>query len=233
MPTLQLYDTLLRFPLFQCMGANELSQLVAGTRLDFVKLEAGSTLLRSGDRNSRLLMLTNGSLQAMTHAADKGYTVAEEIRPPFIVEPERLFGLHQMSATDYHALTDINLIAIDKAEVARLCERFMAFRLNMLNLLATKSQQLADRLWLPPAHDLSGRIARFVASRCITPYGRKEVRIFMERLADEMNDSRIDVSQALKAMRTAGLISTGRGKIVIEALERLTESALSRTPPTH
>lgn len=99
MPTLQLYDTLLRFPLFQGMGANELSQLVAGTRLDFVKLEAGSTLLRSGDRNSRLLMLTNGSLQAMTHAADKGYTVAEEIRPPFIVEPERLFGLHQMSAT--------------------------------------------------------------------------------------------------------------------------------------
>lgn len=150
MPALQLYDTLLRFTLFQGMGHDELEQLVAGTRLDFIKLPRAATLLHEGDPVGRLLLLTNGTLRAVTRSADRGYAVAEQIRPPFTIEPERIFGLHQASARTFEATTDANLIAIDKAEVAALCGRFMAFRLNMANMLATQTQRSADSLWLPP-----------------------------------------------------------------------------------
>ena len=148
MPALQLYDTLLRFTLFQGMGHDELEQLVAGTRLDFIKLPRAATLLHEGDPVGRLLLLTNGMLRAVTRSADRGYAVAEQIRPPFTIEPERIFGLHQASARTFEATTDANLIAIDKAEVAALCGRFMAFRLNMANMLATQTQRTADSLWL-------------------------------------------------------------------------------------
>ena len=43
----------------------------------------------------------------------------------------------------------------------------------------------------------------------------------MTRLASELNDSRLNVSQALNRLQTAGLLSLGRGKIDIPALERL------------
>ena len=45
----------------------------------------------------------------------------------------------------------------------------------------------------------------------------------MERLAAEVNDSRLDVSHALKSMRDAGLIEQGRGLITIPDIERLTD----------
>lgn len=226
MPALQLYDTLLRFTLFQGMGHDELEQLVAGTRLDFIKLPRAATLLHEGDPVGRLLLLTNGTLRAVTRSADRGYAVAEQIRPPFTIEPERIFGLHQASARTFEATTDANLIAIDKAEVAALCGRFMAFRLNMANMLATQTQRSADSLWLPPAADLAGRIVRFIAERCLTTRGPKEIHIMMERLAYEVNDSRLNVSRALRGLREAGMIKTTRGKITVDALERLTEAQL-------
>ena len=220
MPALQLYDTLLRFTLFQGMGHDELEQLVAGTRLDFIKLPRAATLLHEGDPVGRLLLLTNGTLRAVTRSADRGYAVAEQIRPPFTIEPERIFGLHQASARTFEATTDANLIAIDKAEVAALCGRFMAFRLNMANMLATQTQRTADSLWL------AGRIVRFIAERCLTARGPKEIHIMMERLAYEVNDSRLNVSRALRGLREAGMIKTTRGKITVDALERLAEAPL-------
>lgn len=223
MPTLKLFDTLTALPLFKGMGHDELSRLAGRTKFDFIKLQAGRMAVCCGQPTGRLLMLAGGRLQAKTYSADGAYCITEEIDAPYTIEPERLFGLHQAPASTFTALTDANLIAISKVEVARLCDEFIAFRLNLLNLLATEAQRRAERLWLAPPADLRSRIAGFVAARCLTPRGRKQVSILMERLAAEVNDSRLDVSHALKSMRDAGLIEQGRGQITIPDIERLTD----------
>ena len=223
MPTLKLFDTLTALPLFKGMGHDELSRLAGRTKFDFIKLQAGRMAVCCGQPTGRLLMLAGGRLQAKTYSADGAYCITEEIDAPYTIEPERLFGLHQASASTFTALTDANLIAISKVEVAHLCDEFIAFRLNLLNLLATEAQRRAERLWLAPPADLRGRIAGFVTARCLTPRGRKQVSILMERLAAEVNDSRLDVSHALKSMRDAGLIEQGRGLITIPDIERLTD----------
>ena len=223
MPTLKLFDTLTALPLFKGMGHDELSRLAGRTKFDFIKLQAGRMAVCCGQPTGRLLMLAGGRLQAKTYSADGAYCITEEIDAPYTIEPERLFGLRQAPASTFTALTDANLIAISKVEVARLCDEFIAFRLNLLNLLATEAQRRAERLWLAPPADLRGRIAGFVTARCLTPRGRKQVNILMERLATEVNDSRLDVSHALRAMRDAGLIEQGRGLITIPDIERLTD----------
>jgi Mn-dependent DtxR family transcriptional regulator len=43
----------------------------------------------------------------------------------------------------------------------------------------------------------------------------------MERLAEELNDSRLNVSKALNQMQRDGLIELHRGRVVIHQLERL------------
>lgn len=223
MPTLKLFDTLTALPLFKGMGHDELSRLAGRTKFDFIKLQAGRMAVCCGQPTGRLLMLAGGRLQAKTYSADGAYCITEEIDAPYTIEPERLFGLRQAPASTFTALADSSLIAISKVEVAHLCDEFIAFRLNLLNLLATEAQRRAERLWLAPPADLRGRIAGFVTARCLTPRGRKQVSILMERLAAEVNDSRLDVSHALRAMRDAGLIEQGRGQITIPDLERLAD----------
>ena len=43
----------------------------------------------------------------------------------------------------------------------------------------------------------------------------------MKQLADELNDSRLDISHALNAMQADGLLTLHRGRIEIPMLERL------------
>jgi len=43
----------------------------------------------------------------------------------------------------------------------------------------------------------------------------------MERLAEELNDSRLNISHTLNAMQAEGLLELHRGRIEIAQLERL------------
>jgi hypothetical protein len=43
----------------------------------------------------------------------------------------------------------------------------------------------------------------------------------MQRIADELNDSRLDISRTLNEMQADGLLTLHRGRIEIPLLERL------------
>lgn len=221
MPSLQLYDKLLQFPLFQGMGRGDLMQVVTRTKFDFVKIAAGKRVVKEGEPCDRLYFLVNGTIKTETPADDHSYTFVEELSAPYAIQPECLFGLSQRFRSTCQALTDLNLIAIDKKEVVNLSDSFIVFRINLVNLFATNTQKLLSRPWARTPRDLRGRIIRFFITHCQRPAGPKTVYILMEQLAIEMNDSRLDVSRALNAMQADGLIQLSRGRIIIPALERL------------
>ena len=53
------------------------------------------------------------------------------------------------------------------------------------------------------------------------PYGHKLFHIKMNDLALLLNDSRLDISRALNAMQSRGLLSLSRGKIDIQHIEKM------------
>lgn len=221
MPNLQLYDKLLQFPLFQGLSRSDLMQIVTHTKLDFRKFAAGKRIVKEGEVCNRLFFIINGTLTAETVADDHSYTFTEELSAPHIIQPESLFGLSQRYRCTYRARTDINVITIDKKEIMNLSDSLIVFRLNILNIYATQTQKLLRMPWARCPHTLRGRIVRFFLTHCQHPAGRKTIHIYMERLACEMNDSRLDVSRALNAIQADGLIELSRGRIVIPSLERL------------
>ena len=105
--------------------------------------------------------------------------------------------------------------------MTRLLNEFLIIRLNMLNLLATQSQRRLLQQWRRPPQTLRERIVRFLLDHSTYPAGHKEFLILMKRLADELGDSRLDVSNALNAMKADGLIELRRGRIIVPSLEHL------------
>lgn len=229
MPTLQLYDKLLQFPLFQGLSRSDLMQIAAHTKLDFRKFAAGKRVVREGKPCDRLYFLINGTMTAETSADDYSYTFTEELSAPHIIQPESLFGLSQRYRCTYHALTDISVISIDKKEIVNLSDNLIVFRLNILNIYATQTQRMMRLPWARCPRTLRGRIVRFFLIHSQHPAGRKTIHIIMKRLASEMNDSRIDVSRALNEMQADGLIELSRGRIVIPSLERLLSFPMENT----
>lgn len=218
---MEIYDQLLRFTLFQGMSHADLMEVVGHTKLGFQKLSAGKRLVKEGDPCSQILFLTHGTLQSDTQSDDHTCRVTEHMAAPYIVQPERIFGLSQRYTSTFKAETPCNLIAIDKQEVMLLMETQLVFRLNLVNIMATETQRLRHHAWRSAPRSLRERIVRFFFSRCLYPAGAKTFNVLMTQIAQELNDSRLDISRALNEMQADGLITLHRGRIEIPMIEKL------------
>ena len=118
-------------------------------------------------------------------------------------------------------MTDVNLLTIAKEEMLRLLEDFLVFRLNLVNQFATQTQKHIHQTWRRCPLTLRDRVIRFLTQHCIYPAGQKSFYILMERLAEELNDSRLNVSRVLNRLQAEGLLELHRGRIDIPQLERL------------
>lgn len=218
---MEIYDRLLQFPLFQGMSHAELMQVVAHTKIGFSKSTAGKRIVREGDNCTHLYFLIGGTLEATTTADDHGYAITEHLTAPYILQPERLFGIQQRYTSTFKAKTECHFITIDKQEVMLLLETQLVFRLNMLNLMATEAQRLSRHPWRSVTPTLRDAVVRFFIQHTLRPAGSKTFRILMTRLAAELNSNRLQVSQTLNQLQADGLLTLHRGRIEIPMLERL------------
>ena len=221
MASLQIYEKLLQFPLFQGMSRDDLELVAGHTRFGFVKFQQGRAVVEEGDSCTQLFFLISGVLRIESVAADKGYRVVEEMSAPYILQPEAIFGYSQRFTHTFVAQTDTHFITIDKEEVLRLSEDFLVFRLNLLNIYATQTQKLSRLSWRHLPQSLEDRVVRFFAQHCVYPAGPKTFYILMNRLADELNDSRLNVSRVLNALQDGKKLVLHRGRVEIPLLERL------------
>ena len=221
MATLQIFDKLLQFSLFQGMSRDDLEQVAGHTRFGFVKVPQGKTVVKEGTACTHRYFLINGTVRVESCSDDHSYAVVEQMQAPYILQPEAIFGYQQRYTQTIVAQTDTNFITIEKEEVVRLSEDFLVFRLNLLNIFATQTQKLSRQPWRRYPQTLRERLVRFFVQHCVYPAGPKTFHILMNQLAGELNDSRLNVSKVLNQMQAENLISLHRGRIEIPLLERL------------
>lgn len=221
MATLQIFDKLLQFPLFQGMSRDDLELVAGHTRFGFVKVPQGKAIVKEGAACTHLYFLINGTIRVESRSDDRSYTVIEQMQAPFILQPESIFGYQQVYTQTIVAQTDTNFITIQKDEVVRLSEDFLVFRLNLLNIFATQTQKLSRQPWRRYPQSLRERLVRFFVQHSVYPAGPKMFHILMNQLAGELNDSRLNVSKVLNEMKRENLVILHRGRIEIPLLERV------------
>lgn len=215
------YERLSQFILFQGLSDDDLNEIVAHTKLGFHKFSAGQTIASEGDASGGLYFLTRGKLEVTTTAPDHGYSISEYREAPEIFQMESIFGVTLHFTHTYRAATECSAIMVSMEEVRRLFNTFIVFRINFINIITSRLQKLYAKEWLSSSHDMSRRVINFIFRHCIYPSGEKLVTIKMDRLAAELNERRIVISETLHAMNAAGTIEWKRGKIHIAALEKL------------
>ena len=221
MAELRVYDQLLKLPLFLGLSRDDLSLIITRTPFGFLKYNKGKRVIKENESCDRLYFLLNGTLDAESSADDHSYRFIEEVNAPEVLQPERLFGLHQRFTKNFICKTEVNLMTLEKGEVMKLSEEFGIFRLNLLNIISAQLQKLSRRPWQRVPQDIEHRITRFLESHCDRPAGPKTIYIRMADLARELNESRLDVSRALNRLSRQGLATLSRGRIIIPALEKL------------
>lgn len=218
---LSISQSLLQYQLFQGLSPMELMEIAGNTKFGFHKYPARKIVVREADPCRELHFLVRGSLLLTTFSDDHGYRLEEELKAPYMFQVETLFGLSQRYVSTVQALTDCQFITLSKDEVMRLLDNHLIIRLNLMGLLSSYGQRLSRRVWRRAPQSLTERLTRFFLDRCTYPAGPKTFFILMQRLADEVGDSRLDVSRALNALQAQGLLALSRGCIRIPYLEHL------------
>ena len=218
---LQLYDKLIELPLFIGISTDELSDIAGQTKFGFHKLAVDRPLVSTDDKCTQLFFLMSGTLRVVSYADNYRYRIEEELSAPAVIQPEHLFGLQQRYTKDFIAHTDCSLLSLDKAEVLRLLDSYLIFRLNLLNSISMQAQRMSRIPWRQQSSDIRQQFVNFLRLRCLTQAGCKVLRIRMEELAKELHQSRLNVSRMLNALQNEGLLTMSRGIIIVPQLETL------------
>lgn len=221
MSTLYLQERFLEFPLFQGMSRADLNEALAQLKLMRIPCLKGRVILQEGSRCDHLYFILSGKVNLSTEADDHSYVLTEEMSAPDIIQPEHIFGLNQRFTSTVSAATNCELIGIEKLDVMRLSDKYEIFRLNLLNIICTRAQRRSRFLWRVKPQSIRQKIARFIESRSLRPAGSKTLAITMTRLAAELGESRLNVSNELRVMEAASLIRLRRAEIQIPAFELL------------
>ena len=132
---MEIYDKLLQFTLFQGMSVADLMQVAGHTKFGFSKLSEGKRLVKEGDPCTHLIFLASGTLRTDTFSDDHSCRVSETVNAPYILQPERIFGINQRYTSSFKAETPCNLISIDKQEVLLLLLSGLLFQQAGFQLL--------------------------------------------------------------------------------------------------
>ena len=216
-----IYDKLLEQPLFQGMSQSDLDYVVSHIKFNVFRYKNKEIIVNEGDLCDQLRFITKGMLQTKASNDNHSFTLIEHLQAPHVMQPERIFGLTQRHTKSFTAKGECYIISIDKNDVMRLTDKFMIFRLNLLNIVSTQAQKSVRWQWRHTPETLRQRIVRFFETHCERPTGYKIIQMKMTRLANELNDKRLNISHELNKMQDEGFIILKRETIHIPAFERL------------
>lgn len=215
------HKDLLGIPIFLGLSEKDLMDIARNTRFNLRHHKKGSTIVEEGDTCNSLISVIEGWMEIDTYSDNRAYHLEELVQATQTLEPDKLFGISPRYHSICRAYTTCESISIMKEELTQIFNHYMIVRLNYLNLICRRNQQLERQPWQPKNPALTDRIATFIKQRSMYPAGRKVLHIKMAQLAEELNVSRLDVSNALNDMNRADKIIQRRGMVEVPALQLL------------
>lgn len=208
-------------PLFQGFSRLDFLDIVEKTPLDFLSLKPREVLLHQNDESRSLYIVLGGEVESEVDSPDHSYRFCEQLKAPWVVQPECLFGLHNRYTCTVRALTETQVVRLDKRSVRQLLIKYPVFQINFYNMVSTYAQHTVWMLWQKRRTTIEDRFRAFMQRRSLRPVGRKLLYIRMEDLALELGTTRLRVSQMLAQMANDGILSYSRGVVTVDALEKL------------
>ncbi|WP_321480986.1 Crp/Fnr family transcriptional regulator [uncultured Bacteroides sp.] len=218
-----MYDTLLQLPLFQGLCHEDFTTILEKVKLHFTKHKAGEMIIKQGDICDKLIFLLKGELSSLSSPIDQSFVIIEHLNAPHLIEAYSLFGIKTHYASSYVARSEAQTISISKAFVLTELFKYEIFRLNYMNIISSRAQNLHNRIWQSTAKSLPQRIINFILIHSEKLTGEKELKIRMEDVALHVDDTRLNVSKALNDFQKMGLISLSRKAIHIPEISKLVE----------
>ena len=207
-----------RVPLFAALGEQDLARVVQVTVPR--RFQAGEIVFRDGDQSDTCYIVRSGCARAVRdHAGGRTITLAT-------FGPEDMFGELAMfddeprSAT-VEATEEMEAIAILGGDMRRMLREHPDLAVKLLAALGRRLRDTNERLARQSFQTVQSRVAMVLVELVATARdegaGERDVQIVSTQtdLAQLAGSSRESASRFLAVLERAGIITQGRGKLVV------------------
>jgi CRP/FNR family transcriptional regulator len=180
---------------------------------------AGESVFREGDVGDTCYVIRSGAVRITRRHSDGRQITLAELREGDIFGELAMFGGETRSAT-VEAIEDTEGVAILAGDMRRTMLAHPEIAVAMLAGLANRIRQANERLSRQTFQTVDGRVASALLAQVEAiagSDGAREVliRATQAQIAQLSGSSRESASRFLAKLERAGVITTGRGKILV------------------
>lgn len=211
-----------RVELFSDLSPQELERLaeVAVPR----SYEEGEIVFRAGDGGDTCYVLRSGSVKITRRHTDGRAITLAELRPGQIFGELAMFSGEERSAT-VETLEPTTAVALLSGDVRRTLAGHPEIAVKMLAGLADRLRAANERLARQSFQTVAGRVASVLIGHVAARQGEGEgdvlIRATQADIAQLAGSSRESASRFLATLERAGVVTCGRGKVVVHDPEAL------------
>jgi CRP/FNR family transcriptional regulator len=213
-------ELLARTPMFRELSRKDLEQLaqVAVPR----SYGRGQVVFRQGDHGDTCYVVRTGSVR-VTHDHTDGRTITlAELRPGDMFGELAMFNSEKRSAT-VQALEDSSALALLAGDMRRMLLAHPHIAINMLSWMSDRlraaNERIAKQSFQTVASRVAGALLAQVEARSAndSPEPAREVviRATQAEIAQLAGASRESASRFLARLERDGVVTTGRGKVLV------------------
>jgi CRP/FNR family transcriptional regulator len=219
-------ELLQRVPVFSALGDDELQRVaeVAVPR----RFGANEVVFREGDESSTCYVVRSGHARAIREHGDGRSITLATFGPGDIFGELAMFDDERRSAT-VEAIEETEAIAILAGDMRRLLREHPDIAVKLLSALGRRLRETNERLARQSFQTVQSRVAAVLSQ--LVEAAREEgagdgdvlITSTQAELAQLAGSSRESASRFLAVLERAGIITQGRGKLVVhepEALQR-------------
>jgi CRP-like cAMP-binding protein len=225
-PTFDTAELLARVRVFEELGAEDLAHVAAlAVPRSF---EAGQVIFREGDSSDTCYIVRSGHARAVREHTDGRSLTLATFGPGDIFGELAMFDDERRSAT-VETIEAVQAVAILGPDMRRLLRQHPDLAVKLLIAVARRLREANDRLARQSFQTVQSRVASVLAD--LVASARREgagdgdvlVRATQADLAQLAGSSRESASRFLAVLERAGVITQGRGRLVVHdpsALQR-------------
>jgi CRP-like cAMP-binding protein len=219
---------LARVPVFEQLAPDDLGR-VAGVAVPR-RFEPRQVVFREGDDSDTCYIVRSGHARALRENADGRQIALAQFGPGDFFGELAMFDTERRSAT-IEAIDDLEVVAVLGADMRAMMRRHPDIALKLLSALGRRLREANERLTRQSFQTVQSRVATVLSDMVETARAEREdggeqdvlVVSTQAELAQLAGSSRESASRFLAVLERAGIISQGRGKLVVHdpaALQR-------------
>src|SRR5215467_3098863 len=181
---------------------------------------SGEVIFREGDTGDTCYVVQSGSVRVTRNHSDGRTITLAELRPGDLFGELAMFDSERRSAT-VESAADTRAVALLAGDMRRLLLRHPDIALKLLSAFAERLREANERISRQSFQTVASRVAAVLIQQAaqLTDNGASDtdvlIRATRAEIAQLAGSSRESVSRFLATLDRAGLVTCGRGKVVI------------------